>query len=117
MRRSPSKLKKGYFSAPPRLGKWMTEPSDSFTKNSAAVNSMTIWRGREEAEGDVKDPPKKGDKTHTMLYRSSRFGAHLKLLALLERKASLPHLLTPFAPLVGVADHLVLVPVRVEAGV
>lgn len=71
---------------------------------------------KEEAEGSVKDP-KKGGTIYTVLGSFSRFGAHLKLLALLERKASLPHLLTPVAPQVGVADHLVLIPVRVEAGV
>lgn len=46
-----------------------------------------------------------------------RLGIHLELLALTERKAALPHLLVPAAPLVGVAHHLVFVSVGVEAGV
>lgn len=49
--------------------------------------------------------------------RRSGEGAHLELLALAEREASLPHLLAPAAALVGVAHHLVFVSVGAEAGV
>lgn len=41
-RASPSMLITEYFSAPMRLGKWMLEPSDKVTTNSAGVNSIMI---------------------------------------------------------------------------
>lgn len=42
MRASPPKLMTEYFSAPIRLGKWIVEPSDKVTTNSAGVNSIEI---------------------------------------------------------------------------
>ena len=43
--------------------------------------------------------------------------AHLELLSLLERKAFRPELLTPLAFLVRVADHFILIAVRVKTRV
>lgn len=43
--------------------------------------------------------------------------SHLELLSLLERKASLTVLLTPVASLIRVADHHILIPVGIKAGV